>query len=143
MVREATSLRRTFADEPSARLATVGPEGAPHVVPAWFVWREDAIYCSTRQGSRTWLNAELDPRVSVVIDRGRDWSQLTGVVLEGDCELVAADDPAFRQTMSGWHQKYRNLLSGDGFERFTTANERLGFVRLVPERMSSWNHRDS
>ena len=77
------ALRRAFRDVPTARVATVGPGGAPHVAPVWFVWLEDAIYLSTREGGTTWLNAELDPRVAIVIDRGRDWAELAGVQLEG------------------------------------------------------------
>ena len=74
------TLRRTFSDLVGASLATVGPDGAPHVAPVWFVWREEAVYLSTRRGRRSWLNAELDPRVSVVIDRGHEWAELSGVV---------------------------------------------------------------
>ena len=57
------TLRRTFSDLAGASLATVGPDGAPHVAPAWFVWREDAIYLSTRRGSRSWLNGARPARL--------------------------------------------------------------------------------
>jgi nitroimidazol reductase NimA-like FMN-containing flavoprotein (pyridoxamine 5'-phosphate oxidase superfamily) len=135
------ALRRTFCDLAAASLATVGLDGAPHVAPVWFVWRDDAIYLSTRRGSRSWLNAEIDPRVSVVIDRGHEWSELSGVILEGRAELLSADHPSMRETMSAWHQKYRSLLAGDGFERFAEAIPELGFLRLVPARFDAWNHR--
>ena len=39
-------------------------------------------------------------------------------VLEGSVEAVSAEQASMRATMSAWHQKYRSLLSGDGFERF-------------------------
>jgi nitroimidazol reductase NimA-like FMN-containing flavoprotein (pyridoxamine 5'-phosphate oxidase superfamily) len=133
-------LRRTFRDLSEAVLGTVGPDGAPHAAPAWFVWRDDAFYASIRRGSRTWLNAELDPRVSVVIDRGHEWGELAGVILEGRVELLPAEEPSMRDPMSDWHQKYRSLLSGDGFERFTRAIPELGFLRLVPERFDTWDH---
>jgi general stress protein 26 len=137
------SLRRTFRDLSEASLGTVGPDGAPHVAPVWFVWRDEAIYCSTRRGSRSWLNAELDPRVSVSIDRGQDWADLAGIILEGAADLIAAEHPTMRAAMSDWHQKYRSLLSGDGFERFTTSVPELGFLRLAPEGVHAWDHRVS
>ena len=34
--------------------------------------------------------------------------------------------------MSAWHEKYRTLFAGDGFERFTAAIPKLGFLRVVP-----------
>jgi nitroimidazol reductase NimA-like FMN-containing flavoprotein (pyridoxamine 5'-phosphate oxidase superfamily) len=134
-------IRRTFRDLSEAVLGTAGPDGAPHVAPAWFVWRDDAFYASIRRGSRSWLNAELDPRVSVLIDRGHEWSELAGIILEGRADLMPAEAPSMRAAMSEWHQKYRSLLAGDGFERFVRSIPELGFLRLVPERFDSWDHR--
>lgn len=145
MIRDVSNdlpdLRVTFKDVTEARVATVGPDGGPHVAPAWFVWREDAIFLSVQRGGRTWLNAELDPRVSVILDRGRDWIDLAGVVLEGRAELLATDDHAMRGPISDWHQKYRSLLTGDGFERLTRTIPDLGFLRLAPTHVRSWDHR--
>jgi hypothetical protein len=132
--------RRAFRDLPTARVGTVGPGGAPHVAPLWFVWPGDAIYLSTRIGGTTWLNAELDPRVAVVIDRGRDWAELAGVQLEGAADLMPTEHPDLRVPMSLWHEKYRTMLSGDGFERMTEHVPTLGFLRVVPVAVRAWDH---
>jgi general stress protein 26 len=137
------ALRRAFRDIAESHVATVGPDGAPHAASVWFVWRDEAIYVSTRRGSRSWLNAELEPRVSVLIDRGHDWGELSGVILEGNVELLHAEHPSMRGPMSDWHQKYRSLLSGDGFERFARSIPELGFLRMVPDRFDTWDHRRS
>ncbi|MEX2275666.1 MAG: pyridoxamine 5'-phosphate oxidase family protein [Actinomycetota bacterium] len=134
-------LRTMFKDLTEARLATVDPDGGPHVAPAWFVWREDAIYLSTRRGGRSWLSGELDPRVSVILDRGRDWLNLSGVILEGRAQMLLATDPEMRSAMSDWHQKYRVLLTGDGFEHLARSIPDLGFLRLEPTHLESWDHR--
>ena len=133
-------IRRLFRDLPTARIATVGPDGAPHVTPLWFVWREDAIYISLGTGSATWANAERDPRVAVVIDRGHEWNELAGVRLEGKAEALPVEHPDLRAAMSAWHEKYRSMFTGDGFERFTVANPSLGFLRLEPATIRVWDH---
>ncbi|MEW6059266.1 MAG: pyridoxamine 5'-phosphate oxidase family protein [Actinomycetota bacterium] len=132
--------RRMFGGLPVANVATVGPGGTPHVVPLWFVWTEDAIYVSTRQPSRTWSNANADRSVSLAIDLGRSWVEIAGIVVEGSAEPLAADHPSMRKPISAWHEKYRSLLAGDGFERFSEEVERLVFLRVVPERARSWDH---
>jgi hypothetical protein len=132
--------RRAFRDLPTARVATVGPGGAPHVAPLWFVWPGDAIYLSARIGGTTWLNAELDTRVAVVIDRGRDWAELAGVQLEGAADLMPTEHPDLRVPMSLWHEKYRTMLSGDGFERMTEQVPTLGFLRVEPVAVRAWDH---
>jgi hypothetical protein len=133
-------LRRTFRDLAVARLATLAPDGSPYVAALWFVWREDGMFLSTRVGSPTWEQAGRDPRVSLVIDRGRDWNELAGVGVEGRAACFPAEHPEIRGPMSAWHEKYRSMLAADGFERFTEAVPTLGFIRVEPLRVRTWDH---
>jgi hypothetical protein len=133
-------LRRSFRDVPNCRLATVGSEGAPHIATRWFVWLEDGIFVSTRRGDASWANVGIDPRVSVVVDRGRDWADLGGVRVDGAAQTVPAEDQELRRIMSAWHEKYRSMLAGEGFERMTQQVTDLGFVRVRDSRVHSWDH---
>jgi hypothetical protein len=135
------SLRRSFRDVAACRIATVRPDGGPHVATRWFVWLDDALWVTTRTGDPTWENATRDPRVSIVIDRGRDWLEMAGVRVEGVAELFPADHPDLRRPMSAWHDKHRAFLGGEGFERFTQAVPSLGFLHVVPSRIEAWDHR--
>ena len=69
-----------------------------------------------------------------MIDRGRDWMELSGARVEGVAELLPAEHPDLRAPMSAWHDKYRSMLAGEGFERFAVAVPTLGFLRVVPAR---------
>lgn len=129
-----------FAGLPVVAVATADPDGSPHVVPLWFVWLEDALYASTRREGRTWRNAGADPRVAVTIDLGRSWTEIAGLVVEGLAEPLPAEHPSMRRPISAWHEKYRPLLAGEGFERFTREIHRLGFLRIEPRRVISWDH---
>lgn len=137
---ELAAARKLFGGLPVVCVATVGPDGAPHVVPLWFVWLEDALYVSTRRESRTWRNALADPRVSVTIDVGRSWNEIAGVVVEGLAEPFAAEHASMRASMSAWHEKYRSLLAGQGFGRFTEEIRGLAFLRVEPGRLLGWDH---
>jgi nitroimidazol reductase NimA-like FMN-containing flavoprotein (pyridoxamine 5'-phosphate oxidase superfamily) len=132
--------RRMFGVLPVASVATVNADGSPHVVPLWFVWPEDAVYVSTRRPSRTWSNAGRDPRVSISMDLGRGWNELAGVSIAGLAEPLSADHPGMRRPISAWHEKYRSLLSGDGFARFAEEVTSLTFLRVVPQRLRTWDH---
>lgn len=141
MTEDLALLRRVFRDAPTCRVATVRPDGGPHVAPRWFVWLEDEVWVATRVGDATWEHAGRDPRVSILIDRGRDWLELTGVRIEGVAELFPAEHPDLRQPMTAWHEKYRPMLAGDGFERLADDVPTLGFLRVAPSRIGSWDHR--
>ena len=133
-------LRRVFGSAPEIWVATRDADGAPHVVPRWFVWREEAVYVACDRDSRTWRNLEADPRVALSVDVGRSWSELAGVSMSGTAWLLAAESTTMRGPISAWHEKYRNLLAGDGFERITGRIERLGFLRVEPDEIRTWDH---
>lgn len=134
-------LRRAFRDVSSCRVATVRSDGGPHVATRWFVWAEDALYVATRVGDTSWEHVARDPRVSVVIDQGRAWTEIAGVRVEGVAESLPAEHPDLRAPMSTWHEKYRSLLAGEGFERMAQAVQALGFLRIAPARVEAWDHR--
>jgi len=81
-----------------ARLATVGRDGRPHVVPICFVLDGETLYTAvdekpkrTRQLKRL-ENIEANPHVEVLIDHYEDdWSRLWWVRLRGTARIV--EDP--------------------------------------------------
>ena len=95
----------------------------------------------TRVGDTTWDNASRDPRVSLVIDRGREWVELSGVHVEGVAESFPAEHPDLRGPMSTWHEKYRTLLGGESLVSLTQDVPVLGFLRVAPSRIDAWDHR--
>lgn len=59
-------------------VATVRPDGRPHVMPVWGVWMDDRLLFSTGLGSRKARNLRSDPRCSVTNDEPTE-----PVVVEG------------------------------------------------------------
>lgn len=134
-------VRQVFGDASTCRVASVRVDGGPHVAARWFVWIDDAVWVSTRVGDATWEHAVRDPRLCLLIDRGRTWSELAGVRIDGVAEAFPAEHPDLRAPMSSWHEKYRQHLTGDGFEALTSTVPALGFLRVVPARVETWDHR--
>jgi PPOX class probable F420-dependent enzyme len=86
-VTEATD---RFAAAQVARLATVTPDGPPHVVPIVFAMAESTLYTAvdgkpkSTHRLRRLANIEANPRVSLVVDHyDDDWSQLWWVRADG------------------------------------------------------------
>src|SRR3954465_168550 len=140
MTEDIQAIRRLFRDIPMCRVATVRPDGGPHVAPRWFVWLDDAIWVATRVGDTTWEDALRDPRLSVLIDRGRDWNEPTGGGSRGVAELMPAEHPDLRAPMSAWHDKYRTLVAGEGFERLPGAGPIPGVLLGVARPCAPGGH---
>jgi len=92
-----------FAQSPVAMLATVGPDGAPHLVPVVFAVNTDreqpVVYTavdakrkSTKRLQRL-TNIEANPRVSMLVDNyDEDWTQLWWVRADGVAEIHHSGD---------------------------------------------------
>lgn len=87
--------RALFASAPVARLATVRPDGSPHVVPVCFAFSGEAIYTAVdHKPKATAALARLrhiaaEPRVALLADRyDDDWSRLWWVRVDGDASVV-------------------------------------------------------
>ena len=59
-----------FLDEPGhlVRIGTVEPDGAPLVVPAWFIVEDGVFMVTPRERSSWFANLRADPRVCFTVD---------------------------------------------------------------------------
>jgi PPOX class probable F420-dependent enzyme len=96
----AGEARRRFAGARVARLATVGVDGAPHLVPIVFATDGDTIYSAVdAKPKRTTKLRRLDniranPRVAVLADHyEHDWTALWWVRADGRATVIDADEP--------------------------------------------------
>jgi nitroimidazol reductase NimA-like FMN-containing flavoprotein (pyridoxamine 5'-phosphate oxidase superfamily) len=86
-------------------LATVRPDGSPHVMPVWGVWMEGAAWWSSSHQSRKARNMASDPRAVITTDNPRQ-----PVVVEGTAELIFEDQVIERFT--AWvNAKYNTDLA--------------------------------
>lgn len=83
-----------FAQAPVARLATVTPDGMPHLVPVVFAVSDDVVYTAvdakpkTTRRLRRLANIESNPRASVLVDHyADDWTQLWWVRVDGTAAI--------------------------------------------------------
>ena len=95
-----------------ARLATVAPDGRPHVLPICFVIDGDTLYTAvdekpkrTRALQRL-RDIEANPAVEIVIDHYEDdWTKLWWVRLRGRARIV--EDERALALLAGKYGQYR------------------------------------
>ena len=83
-------------------LATVRPDGRPHVMPVWAVWRDDALWFTTAARSIKARNLAEEPRCSLTTDNALE--PVVNVTLRVVPEVVFAlteSDPTGSPTR--WH----------------------------------------
>jgi PPOX class probable F420-dependent enzyme len=105
---DASEARALFAGAPVARLATVGRDGRPHLVPITFALLDgdliafaiDAVKRKRTVALQRLRNIRAEPRVAVLADHySDDWSQLWWVRADGTARIAGPGaEPGLRAT---------------------------------------------
>ena len=69
-------------------LATLDKEGFPHLVAMNFVAIDGTIYMSSYGKAQKVINIRRNPKVAVMAESGKSYSQLRGIMIRGNCEIL-------------------------------------------------------
>jgi len=140
---ESAALERVLAVMPVARLASVGADGAPHVVPIVFVAVGGALYSPIdgkpkRAGKLQRLrNVARNSNVSLVIDRyDEDWRRLWWVRIDATADVITADAVSvamWDRMVAALRAKYPQYDSVPLFDGVPT------LLRMTPHRHTAWS----
>lgn len=122
------------------QLATIGPDGSPHLVTMFYVALEGKIAFWTYNSSQKAVNMARDPRVSCLIEDGVDYFDLRGVQVRG--EVRTLKDPGDVLTIGRHVSAELTGVPTEGLDQFIeyTARKRWGYI-VEPTKVSSWDHR--
>ena len=108
---DTDELRRSFADSPVARLSTIRPDGAPHVVPIVFALVGDTVFSAVdakpkrSRDLQRLANVRAEPRCALLVDHYEDdWRRLWWVRADGTAEVV--DEPAAHPGIQALVQRF-------------------------------------
>jgi len=74
-----------FLDEERTVIcATIGRDGFPHLMPLWYVMRDDEVWSWTFAKSQKVRNLGRDPRATLQVEAGEQYPELRGVMLKCD-----------------------------------------------------------
>ncbi|MEU6119365.1 pyridoxamine 5'-phosphate oxidase family protein [Streptomyces sp. NPDC047117] len=124
----------------TCRIATVGPDGAPHVGALWFVWDGTSMWLYSLTRSKRWAQLVKDPRTAVVVDDGHEYGELRGAELSGSVEFVG-EAPRHGEPCPELIEPER-LLAEKYFGMETMLHDgRHAWMRLTPDAVVSWDFR--
>ncbi|WP_040693500.1 pyridoxamine 5'-phosphate oxidase family protein [Nocardia vinacea] len=123
-----------------ATLATIGPNGAPHLTAMWYALIDGEIWFETKAKSQKAVNLGRDPRVTCMVEAGQTYDQLRGVSIEGHAEVIDDPDKLFAVGVSVW-ERYTGPYSEEVRPLVEQMLNKRIAVRVVPDRLRSWDHR--
>ena len=137
-------VRAYFAEQKVINVASVGPNGRPHLAPLWYYPHEDGIATWTYSTSQKAKNLRRLPEATVLIEDGDSYEKLRGVSLEADVEIVEDTDEVTRMG-TALMQRYSGAKPGDPASAELSAfiagqaAKRVGLV-FRPTKIASWDH---
>jgi PPOX class probable F420-dependent enzyme len=137
--------RKFLAEAQTIIICSLDPRGYPHPMPMWFGVEDDgAVVMTTFTKSQKIRNIERDPRVSLLVESGKAYAELRGVVLYGKAELVREKEQVLdilakvsaKSAGGAGNAPNPEALRG---ALMATVPKRTG-IRVRPERSVSWDH---
>ncbi|NIH77895.1 pyridoxamine 5'-phosphate oxidase family protein [Amycolatopsis viridis] len=126
-----------LAGEKVINVATVNPNGRPHLAPLWYVPRGEGVATWTYRKSQKVANLRRLPQATVLVESGDTYDRLRGVQFEADVEIVE-DTPAVAAIGAALAERYGGgSLAADVVA--AQAAKRVGLV-FTPTKIVSWDH---
>ena len=120
--------------------ATQGPRGWPHLMPLWFLVRDDEIWAWTYAKSQKVVNLERDPRATLQVEAGTEYHELRGVMLECDT-VLHRDTPAVQAFGEELFERYSGGAAADYAEMVAAQAPKRVALQFVERRRATWDHR--
>ena len=116
------------------RLATVDAQGMPHVVPVWYVYRDDTVYIGTNTRSAKAVNILRTGVAAFCVDKGVR-SPLYGVMGRGDAGVIT-DASRVREISGAILLRYFDSLEEPVARELMDDTDCIISVRV--RRLTSW-----
>ena len=131
----AAEMRERVRDARVGRLATVGPDGRPHLVPLCFVLEGDVLYSAVdekrkrSQRLRRLENIRNRAEVSVLVDHyEEDWARLWWVRMDGTATVLP----------EGAEREHALALLGAKYEQYRSQPPTGAVIAIRVERWRAW-----
>jgi len=124
----------------TATMATIGPDGTPHLVAMWYALIDGAIWFETKGRSQKAVNLRRDGRITVMVEDGLTYDTLRGVSIEGTGVIVEDPEAIWDVGVSVW-ERYNGPYTEEVKPLVEFMLTKRIAVRVEVERMRSWDHR--
>jgi PPOX class probable F420-dependent enzyme len=126
----------------TATVVSIGASGMPHVVAMWYGIIGDAVYIETKSKSQKAVNLRRDPRMVFMVEAGTSYDTLRGVSLEGRAAIIEeADGAEYWAAARSVYERYTGPYTQDARPALEFMMRKRIAVKLVPQRIRSWDHR--
>jgi nitroimidazol reductase NimA-like FMN-containing flavoprotein (pyridoxamine 5'-phosphate oxidase superfamily) len=137
-----------LAEEFKVQVATLDPDGAPHLVAMFYTLLDGKIAFSTYASSQKVVNLRRDPTMTCLVEGGTEYAELRGVKLKGKGRII--EDPDVRlkvgavvgSRLAGLPVPELGAPLDPAFaEILQRSMAKRVIIVMEPDHIASWDHR--
>jgi len=134
-------IEQFLTDNMKVQIATIGPDGTPHLTTLFYVLEDGMVAFWTYGRSQKVVNLRRDPRITCLIEDGEDYFELRGVTIQGKARLVEEYDDIRALGARVAKRMAGDVDLGDFGDEIVEkqARKRVGIV-VEPIKVASWDH---
>ena len=119
------------------RLATIGKNKTPHIVPVWYRYSGGEIYIGTNTKTQKAKNIRKNNRVSCCIDVGINAPNIYGVMIQGNASLILENKKVKSIAKKILLRYFKSLESKSAKELLDDTD---CIIEIIPEKFTVWNY---
>ena len=119
------------------RLATVGKDKTPHIVPVWYMYSSKKIYIGTHTRTQKAKNIKKNKRVGFCVDVGVNAPNIYGVKGEGNANLILEEKKVKKIATKILLRYFKNIENKSAQELLKDTD---CVIEIIPEKFSKWSY---
>jgi len=116
------------------RLATVGKNGIPYIVPVWYLYKNGNFYIGTNTSTKKAKNVRKNPKVSFCVDLGVH-SPIFGVMGIGSARLILQKNHVNRIAKKILLRYFKSLNNKSAQELLSQTD---CIIEIIPKKITTW-----
>jgi PPOX class probable F420-dependent enzyme len=136
-----------LAGHRKVQLATINPDGFPHLVTMYYTLVDGKIAFWTYRTSQKALNLARDPRISCLVESGEAYFDLRGVQIQGTALTITNPDAVLKigqaigEVLAGTLAGESGGAAGEAITDYVVDAARKRYAYIVePAKVISWDH---
>lgn len=124
-------------DQKILRLATIGKNKTPHIVPVWYRYSGKKFYIGTNTKTQKAQNVKNNQKISCCIDVGINAPNIYGVLIQGNANLIL-DNSKVKTIAKKILLKYFKDLENKSAKELLNNTDCI--IEIIPKKFTAWNY---
>lgn len=118
------------------RLATIGSDKTPHIVPVWYMYSSKKIYIGTNTKTQKAKNIKKNNKVAFCVDQGIN-SPIYGVMCQGNANIILENNKVKQIAKKILARYFKSIQNKSAVELLDNTD---CIIEIIPEKLTTWSY---